>query len=40
MSYGPGELERAHKPNEYVPVEDLTRVYRVFKSLINTVCDF
>ena len=41
MSYGPGELERAHKPNEYVPVEDLTRVYRVFKSLIqSTVCDF
>ena len=37
LSYGPGELERAHKPNEYVPVADLERVYRVFKELTARV---
>ena len=26
MSYGPGSLELAHKPNEYVPYEDVCRV--------------
>ena len=37
LSYGPGELERAHKPNEYVPVADLERVYHVFKELTARV---
>ena len=37
LSYGPGELERAHKPNEYVPVVDLERVYQVFKELTAQV---
>ena len=37
LSYGPGELERAHKPNEYVPVVDLERVYHVFKELTARV---
>ena len=29
MSYGPGSLELAHKPNEYVPYEDVCRCRRV-----------
>lgn len=29
MSYGPGSLELAHKPNEYVPYEDVARCRRV-----------
>ena len=37
LSYGPGELERAHKPNEYVPVVDLERLYHVFKELTARV---
>ena len=34
-SYGPGSLEIAHKPNEYVPVEDLWRVRAVFSDLLK-----
>lgn len=39
LSYGPGELERAHKPNEYVPVADLERVYHVFRELTSRLSD-
>lgn len=33
MSYGPGSLELAHKPNEYVPYEDVWRCRRVLTEL-------
>lgn len=33
LSYGPGDLEMAHKPNEYVPLEDLARVRAVLSCL-------
>lgn len=33
MSYGPGSLELAHKPNESVPLEDIGRVRRVLTAL-------
>ncbi len=33
MSYGPGSLEVAHKPNEYVPLRDLARVRAVLSRL-------
>ncbi len=33
LSYGPGSLEVAHKPNEHVPVADLVRVRAVLSSL-------
>lgn len=33
MSYGPGSLELAHKPNEYVPYEDVCRCRRVLTEL-------
>lgn len=34
MSYGPGPLELAHKPDEYVPTEDLARVRAVLSELL------
>ena len=33
-SFGPGSLELAHKPNEYVPLEDLAQVHAVFRELL------
>lgn len=33
MSYGPGKLELAHKPNEYVPIEDIVRCEKVLTEL-------
>lgn len=33
MSYGPGSLELAHKPNESVPYEDVKRVQKVLTKL-------
>lgn len=33
-SYGPGSLEMAHKPNEFVPLADLARVHAVFRTLL------
>lgn len=32
-SYGPGSLEVAHKPNEYVPLADLARARAVYRDL-------
>lgn len=37
MSYGPGSLELAHKPNEWVPFEDVTRCQKVLWRLAETV---
>ncbi|MGI6070903.1 MAG: M20 family metallopeptidase [Blautia sp.] len=33
MSYGPGDLEAAHKPDEYVPIKDIDRCVRVLVQL-------
>lgn len=35
MSYGPGDLELAHKPGEYVPVADIRRCEAVLKELVK-----
>lgn len=37
MSYGPGSLELAHKPNEYVPYADVKRVRSVLGQLAKDV---
>ena len=37
MSYGPGSLELAHKPNEFVPYEDVCRVQKVLTKLAENV---
>ena len=37
LSYGPGSLEVAHKPNEHVPVADLVRVRAVLSRLARGV---
>ncbi|WP_130812779.1 M20 family metallopeptidase [Olsenella sp. Marseille-P4559] len=37
LSYGPGSLELAHKPNEHVPVADLARVRAVLSRLAADV---
>lgn len=38
MSYGPGSLALAHKPNEYVPHEDVRRAQAVLTRLAELVC--
>ena len=35
MSYGPGNLELAHKPNEYVQITDIIRCEQVLKELVR-----
>ena len=40
MSYGPGSLALAHKPNEYVPHADIVRCQQVLVALAdNVLCD-
>ncbi len=34
MSYGPGSLALAHKPNEWVPRDDIQRVEAVLTDLL------
>lgn len=38
MSYGPGSLALAHKPNEYVPHADVRRAQAVLTRLAESVC--
>lgn len=38
MSYGPGSLALAHKPNEYVPHEDVRRAQAVLTRVAERVC--
>lgn len=38
MSYGPGSLALAHKPNEYVPHTDVRRAQAVLTRLAETLC--
>ena len=35
MSYGPGNLELAHKPDEWVSVDDILRCEAVFRLLMQ-----
>ena len=35
MSYGPGSLALAHKPNEYVPHADIVRCQNVLIVLVD-----
>ena len=37
MSYGPGMLRLAHKPDEYVDIKDVKRCQKVYEELINKV---
>lgn len=37
MSYGPGSLNQAHKPDEYVEIEDIERCEQVYTRLIKNV---
>ena len=37
MSYGPGSLALAHKPNEYVPRADINRCQQVLIALADNV---
>lgn len=37
MSYGPGSLELAHKPDEYVPCEDILRCEEVLTRLADSM---
>lgn len=38
MSYGPGNLALAHKPDEYVKIGDIHRCFRVMQRLIMKIC--
>ena len=35
LSYGPGSLALAHKPDEYVEIKDIERCERVYKALVD-----
>ena len=37
MSYGPGNLECAHQPDEWVDIDDIIRCERVYKHLSETI---
>lgn len=36
MSYGPGDLELAHKPQESVPTDDILRCEKILKELVRS----
>ena len=38
MSYGPGSLAQAHKPDEFVPLSDLRRCRQVYEILLRDFC--
>ena len=38
LSYGPGNLKMAHKPDEYVETADIERCERVLSELVRDVC--
>ena len=35
LSYGPGSLALAHKPDEYVDIKDIERCERVYQKLVQ-----
>ena len=38
MSYGPGSLQYAHKPDEFVEIRDIIRCEKVIKHLVMSLC--
>lgn len=36
--FGPGSIDVAHRPNEYVPIDEFERAGRVLRELIHTMC--
>ncbi len=37
--FGPGSIEVAHKPNEFVPIEELTRCREILEHLVRSFCE-
>ena len=37
LSYGPGSLTLAHKPDEYVEIKDIERCEKVYRELVNNL---
>jgi acetylornithine deacetylase len=33
--FGPGDIENAHRPNEYVPIDEMTRCREVLETLVS-----
>jgi succinyl-diaminopimelate desuccinylase len=40
MSYGPGSLEQAHKPNEYVATTEIDRCQEIFRVLVRKMLTY
>ena len=38
MSYGPGSLQYAHKPDEFVEIWDIIRCEKVINHLVMSLC--
>jgi succinyl-diaminopimelate desuccinylase len=38
MSYGPGSLQYAHKPDEFVEIRDIIRCEKVINHLVMSLC--
>ncbi len=37
LSYGPGSLEQAHKPDEYVEISEIERCYKVYEEILKAL---
>jgi|GEM_PF-2402202 len=37
-SSGPGEIDQAHQPDEYLALDRLTPMIDILNQLVNTVC--
>ena len=37
VTYGPGALEAAHKPDEYVPISELENAVKVYKAVVRKI---
>jgi acetylornithine deacetylase len=35
---GPGDIDQAHQPDEYLALDRLTPMIDILKEMINTVC--
>ena len=36
--FGPGSIEDAHRPDEYVPISELTRCRAIIDDLVEATC--
>jgi succinyl-diaminopimelate desuccinylase len=36
--FGPGSIDVAHRPNEYVPIEEFERARTVLERLVERLC--